>query len=707
MDPSHELKLVALTGVPNVGKSTVFNALTGLNQKVGNYPGITVDKKIGKLKNSGPDKVNLLDLPGTYNLYPRSEDEQVVFRVLCDLEPGIAVNALLVIVDMSKLERGLFLATQLIDLGHPTALLLNMQDEAMKDGFSVNKILLERLLGVPVYTATADKGQGIDALRAGIASDHFRKGRKQVAVEQFCDPALLDALSAKTGIDQAFRAFQMLKFRHEHTRIDKALRKELDGLAEQFNFDDVGAQRTETKLRYEKVREILSQCIKKEASLKRVNYTQKLDAVFLHRYWGFGIFLGLLFLIFQAIFAWAEAPMEAIDSIFANLSFWTRQYLPQGVLNDLLAEGIIPGLGGIMIFIPQIALLFAFLAILEGSGYMARAVFITDKAMRPFGLNGRSVVPLISGFACAIPAIMATRTIANRRDRLITIFVTPFMSCSARLPVYILLIGLVMDNGEGGFLDQRGMALFAMYLFGIAAALLSALGLKWVMKKEPGGHLVLELPRYKWPNVKAVLYTMYEKTRTFVFEAGKVILAISIVLWVLASYGPGDAIATAEARVPVPVENASNEEIESYELQVSNGRLEASYAGHLGRFIEPVIAPLGYDWKVGIALITSFAAREVFVSTMATLYSIGAIDEDITTIQERLSAERNPNTGGPFFSKAVVWSLLVFYALAMQCMSTIAIVYRETKSWKWPLIQTVYMTLFAYLAALAVYQYLS
>lgn len=698
--------MVALAGVPNVGKSTVFNALTGLNQKVGNYPGITVDKKIGTLKIEG-SRIQIIDLPGTYNLYPRSEDEQVVFRVLNDLEPRIKVDAVLAVVDMSNLERGLFLATQLIDLGHPTALLLNMQDQAEKDGLQVNKILLERLLGVPVYTATADKGIGMGALREHMAGGRFRKGKTTVPTSEFCDSALLEALTAKVGVAEPFRALQMLKFRREHTRLDIALRKNLDDLAAEYQFDEADVQRRETKLRYEAIRTLLSKCIKKEASVTRINYTRKLDSIFLHRYWGFAIFLALLFLIFQAIFAWAEAPMEWIDELFANMSYLANQHLPEGALTSLLAEGILPGLGGIMIFIPQIALLFAFLAILEGSGYMARAVFITDKAMRPFGLNGRSVVPLISGFACAIPAIMATRTIANRRDRLITIFVTPFMSCSARLPVYIILIGLIMPGEGGGFFDGRGLALFGMYLLGIVAALLSALALKWVMKKEPGGHLVLELPRYSWPKPKDVLLTMYEKARTFVVEAGKVILAISIVLWVLASYGPGDAMERAAAEVPIPEANASDDVREVYEIQLSNKRLEASYAGHMGRFIEPAIAPLGYDWKVGIALITSFAAREVFVSTMATLYSIGASEEDITTIQQRLRDERNPHTGGPFFSPAVVWSLLVFYAFAMQCMSTVAIVYRETKSWKWPAIQTVFMTAVAYLSALAVYQFLS
>ncbi len=696
---------IALAGVPNVGKSTIFNALTGLNQKVGNYPGITVDKKTGTFRQPGLSPVQIIDLPGTYNLYPQSEDEQVVFRVLCGLEPNTEAQAVLVIADQSNLERGLFLASQLIDLAYPTALVLNMEDQARMEGFDVNKTLLSRLLGVPIYTTAADKGTGIGELKQGIATGRFTVGRSGIDLSEICDSELIQEVQRATGIEQPYRALQMLKFREEGNRVDQELRSRLSALAGKYGFDSVGAQRKETALRYEKVRDILSKCLQNTGQ-KQVNTTLKLDKVLLNPYWGFAIFLALLFVMFQSIFTWAQGPMELIDKFFAMLSFETARMLPSGALTDLLSEGIIPGLGGVVIFVPQIALLFAFLAILEGSGYMARAVFITDKVMRPFGLNGRSVVPLISGFACAIPAIMAARSIANRRDKMITIFVTPFMSCSARLPVYIVLIGLIIPSGDFAFMDQRGIALFLMYLLGIAAALLSALGMKIIMKKEAGGTLVLELPRYRLPNLKTVLLTMYEKANTFVFEAGKVILAISIVLWVLASYGPGERLDHAVAAVQKP-ESDTPEMVAHYELSVNTARLEASYAGILGKFIEPAIRPLGFDWKVGIALITSFAAREVFVSTINTLYSIGSDDEDYTTIQQRLSKEVNPSTGKPFFSEAVVWSLLVFYALAMQCMSTVAVVYRETKSWKWPAIQTVYMTVVAYISSLLVFQLLS
>lgn len=696
--------LIALTGVPNVGKTTLFNKLTGLNQKVGNYPGVTVDKVMGRMKTSA-GSVNILDLPGTYNLYPRSEDERVVFRVLSGLEPGVEVGAVVTIADMSNPERSLFLVTQLIDMGYPTALVLNMEDQAKKEGLELNKILLQRLLGVPVFTASADKGLGVEQIKKSIEDNGFTEGRRVVDATKFCDESLLLKVSGLTNQANPYRALQVLKFKDEEKIIPKETRQRLSELVDEYNFDPARAQREETKIRYDHVRDVLSKCLK-SPDKKRAGLTRKLDSVFLHPVFGFGIFLAILFLVFQAIFAWAEGPMDFIDTSFAFLASWLSEALPSGALTDLLTEGIIPGLGGIVIFVPQIALLFAFLSVLEGSGYMARAVFITDRVMRPFGLNGRSVVPLISGFACAIPGIMAARTISNKRDRLITIFVTPFMSCAARLPVYIVLVGLLFPVDESTFFNAKGAAFFGLYLLGILAALVSAAGLKMVMKNERSGTLVLELPRYRIPQLQTVLNTMYEKAKTFVVEAGKIILAISVVLWVLASYGPGDSMESAAASVPLP--NQDNAvEMANYQSSVSSEKLQASYAGIVGKWIEPVIKPLGYDWKIGIALICSFAAREVFVGTMATIYSIGDESEDIKTLQELLRTETRDDTGTQTFTNATVWSLLVFYAFAMQCMSTIAIVKRETRGWKWPIIQTVYMTVLAYVSAFAVYQFLS
>jgi len=697
-------RFIALTGVPNVGKTTVFNRLTGLNQKVGNYPGVTVDKIIGKVK-SDKGSVEILDLPGTYNLYPRSEDERIVSRVLCGIETNVEVESVITVADMANPERSLFLLTQLIDLGYPTALILNMEDQAKKEGLELNKTLLQRLLGVPILTASADRGVGMKAIKESILEGNFTEGKKVVDPKLLCDNDLLKKIAEVTGQANEYRALQILKFKDEESRIPDNIRGRLDQLVKEYNFDSEDAQRKETKLRYDHVREILTKCLKSPEK-RRISRTRSLDKLFLHPVFGFAIFLAILFMVFQAIFSWAEGPMNFIDTSFAHLASWLERDLPPGALSEMITEGIIPGLGGIVIFVPQIALLFAFLSILEGSGYMARAVFITDRVMRPFGLNGRSVVPLISGFACAIPAIMAARTISNRRDRLITIFVTPFMSCSARLPVYIVLIGLIFPDESASFFNPKGAALFAMYLLGILAALVSAVGMKVLMKNERPGNLVLELPRYRVPQFRTVMITMYEKSKTFVVEAGKIILAISVVLWVLASYGPGNAMEEAARSVPQP-QSTNAEALEAYRTKVSSEELRASYAGIIGKWIEPAIKPLGYDWKIGIALICSFAAREVFVSTVATIYSIGADSEDIQTLQELLAQERIDDTGRPTFTPAVVWSLLVFYAFAMQCMSTVAIVKRETKSWKWPIIQTVYMTVLAYVSSLLVYQVLS
>jgi len=694
-------KVIALTGVPNVGKTTLFNVLTGLNQKVGNYPGVTVDKKSGWLTLDG-NRIEILDLPGTYNIYPQSEDEEVVFNVLCDPNYPAKVDGVGVVVDMSNLERGLFLATQIIDLGYPTSVILNMEDVARKEGVSVNRNLLERLLGVPVQVVSADKGTGLVDLKRSFIEEDFKVGKLSVQCDKLVDGTILNDLQKEFDIAIPYRALQLGKFlsldKGVHRRIEKKHQIITD--LSSVNFQDVQSQ--ETAIRHEVVEKLLKRTLKKSEA-ERPSFSRAIDAIVLHPLWGMLIFLSIMFVMFQAIFSWAEWPMDQIDQAFASLSALVQNTLPQGMLTDLLSEGIITGLGGIVIFVPQIALLFAFLALLEGSGYMARAVFITDRVMRPFGLNGRSVVPLISGFACAIPAIMSARTISNKKDKLITIFVTPFMSCSARLPVYIILVGLLFPESSTSFFNPKGMALFFLYFLGILAALISAVAMKFIMKRQKEGRLMLELPRYKYPNLKTVAFTVYEKSKTFVVEAGKIILMISVVLWVLASYGPGNSMETAAESVPVPT-NPTEVEMQNYKTSIASKKLRASYAGRLGRLIEPVIEPLGYDWKIGIALICSFAAREVFVSTIATLYAIG--DDDIKTLQELLSEETD-DRGAPVFTPAVLWSLLIFYAFAMQCMSTVAVVYRETKSWKIPILQTAYMTIFAYISSLLVYQLLS
>ena len=705
LETKQDLQLIALAGIPNVGKSTIFNQLTGLNQKVGNYPGVTVDKKVGYTKVSPDKRLTVIDLPGTYSIYPRSEDEQVVYRVISGLEKEAVPDAILAVADMVNLERSLFFITQIIDLGIPLALVLNMEDVATQKGIEINSYKLYQELGVPIIKTSARNQKGIQGIQEILQNNSFEKGHSFLACNEIVPDEFLMEVKQLLGHQRDYQALLALKFLNEPKIISDENAGLLLKLAEAHKVDIQELQVLETKLRYQKIQTVLQKCLSRK-EVKRKPLTRKLDKVVLHRQGGYLLFLGLLFLIFQAIFSWAEVPMDLIDLLFVEFAAWVKSSLPEGALTSLITEGVIPGIGGIAIFIPQIALLFGFLALLEDSGYMSRAVFLTDRLMRPFGLNGKSVVPLISGMACAIPAIMATRNIGNRKDRLITILVAPLMSCSARLPIYIILIGIVVPDQKLWIFSLQGIALMGMYLLGIIAALLSALLMKLFIRVKDNGYLVVELPSYRMPRWKDILFTMWEKSKTFVLEAGKIILTISVLLWVLASYGPPERMEKAVASVPVP-ENPTEENLQKYEDIVASKKLEASYAGMLGKAIEPAIAPLGYDWKIGIALITSFAAREVFVSTIATLYSIGEDQENQTTIQNRLKEEIHESTGKPVFNRAVGFSLLVFYAFAMQCMSTLAVVYRETKGWKWPLVQTVYMTALAYVSALLVYQWLS
>ena len=692
---------IALVGNPNAGKSSLFNQLTGLNQKVGNYPGVTVDKKTGRCMLSSRLRAEVVDLPGTYSVFPRSTDEQVVLDTLLD----DAFDAVVIVIDTTNLERGLLLATQLMDLALPVVLVLNMSDVAQQQGIQVNTtVLSQRLGGIPVVVMNARRGEGIDELKE-VLGHHLAPAQGRFYDAQPLAPEAIREAKQRFDLEEDYAAYLLL----QHGRTLRFLlpeeRQQLASIQKKYALNAVHLQIRETTERYRLIRQLLDYTLT-VAPPARLSLTERIDRIVTHRTGGYLIFFGLLFLIFQAIFAWATVPMDFIDYLFSELSGWVKSSLPEGVLTDLLAEGVIPGIGGVVIFIPQIAILFGFIALLEESGYMARVVFLMDKIMRKVGLNGRSVVPLISGLACAIPAIMATRSIDHWKDRLITIFVTPLMSCSARLPVYTILIALVVPNElVAGFINLQGLALMGMYLLGFASAMVSALVMKYIIRAKSRGFLIMELPEYRWPRWSNVGITIVEKSKTFVWEAGKIILAISVVLWVLASYGPGDRMNQAEAEVrAAEVAERSPEELDN---TVASVRLEHSYAGRLGHWIEPVIRPLGYDWKIGIALITSFAAREVFVGTMATLYSVGADFEDDSTIKSRMREEINPVTGKRQFTPAVAFSLLVFYAFAMQCMSTIAIVYRETKGWTWPLIQTVYMTALAYVSALLVYQIMS
>ncbi|MEK6477951.1 ferrous iron transport protein B [Catalinimonas sp. 4WD22] len=712
LSPSPSLKSkrsIALVGNPNSGKSTIFNLLTGLNQKVGNYPGVTVDKKTGKTKLPDNTVAEIIDLPGTYSLYPRSADEKVVLDVLMHPEKEKRPDIAVVIADMNNLERNLLLFTQIRDLAIPAVLVLNMADIARRKGVNVDVNLLSRRLGnVPIVSMNARNGEGMDELKKVLSQDIVSQEEPFLDVFPLASECIAE-VKHMYGVSNYYEAYQWLQSAESLLFIDDQQQEQIKKIRDSFGFQSNELQIRETTERYRKIQQILQDAISTPSTAQKHSFSDRIDRVLTHKVFGYLIFFGILFLIFQAIFAWASVPMDFIDYIFAEFSGWIQDNLPDGVLTSLLAEGIIPGVGGIVIFVPQIAILFAFIALLEESGYMSRVVFLMDKIMRKVGLNGRSVVPLISGLACAIPAIMATRSIDSWKDRLITIMVTPLMSCSARLPVYTVLIALVVPSTRiWGIFNLQGIVLMGMYLLGFAAALGSAWVMKLIVRTKERSFLIMEMPAYRWPRWKNVGFTVLEKSKTFVFEAGKIIFAVSIVLWVLASYGPGDDIAQAEQQLREQAENSNDLEfLETLETEIATSRLENSYAGKFGKWIEPVIKPLGYDWKIGIALITSFAAREVFVGTMATLYSVGEDFDDESTIIGRMRSERNPETGEQVFRPAVAFSLLVFYAFAMQCMSTIAVVYRETKGWKWPVIQTVYMTVLAYVSALLVYQLFS
>ncbi|UII33854.1 ferrous iron transport protein B [Fulvivirga ulvae] len=697
-----DIPKIALVGNPNSGKSSLFNHLTGLNQKIGNFPGVTVDKKTGYCKLDDHTKAEIIDLPGTYSIYPNSTDEKIVYDILGNKADPLHPDVVVVIVDASNFKRNLLLFTQIHDLNIPCVLVLNMMDIVEKTGLAIDADKLSSELGVPVIPMKARKGHGIDVLKKTLAANAQQNFRPIFNAHDLA-PQAIEAIKETFSVKDDYVAYQMLQQYRINSTLTENEKNLIIDIAEKYHFNRDELRRKETLERYAAINHFIDGAVKETFTQLPKRWTQTLDRVFTHKIWGYLIFLFILFLIFQSIFAWATVPMDFIDLTFSELSVFLKSQLPEGALNELFTEGIIPGIGGIVIFIPQIAILFAFISILEETGYMSRVVFLMDKIMRKFGLNGKSVVPLISGVACAIPAIMATRTIENWKERLITIFVTPLMSCSARLPVYTILIALIIpEKTIGGVFNLQGLALMGMYLLGFVAAIVSAFIMKLILKTRERSFLVMELPTYKMPRWKNVGLTMYEKSKTFVYEAGKIILAVSIVLWVLASYGPANKLERAEEIVAQAYsqENLTEEELEN---KIESFKLENSYAGIFGKTIEPVIKPLGYDWKIGIALITSFAAREVFVGTMATIYSIGNV-EDESTIKSRMRNEINPETGKKRYDFATGLSLLVFYAFAMQCMSTIAIVYRETKGWKWPMIQLGYMTALAYICALAIYQ---
>jgi ferrous iron transport protein B len=692
---------VALIGNPNTGKTSVFNALTGLNQKVGNYPGITVEKKEGICKLPRGVKAHIIDLPGTYSLNASSLDENVVIELLLNKNDKDFPDIAVVVSDVENLKRNLLLFTQIKDLEIPTLLVINMADRMNYKGISLDIKYLEEHLKTKIALVSTRKKEGIDVLKTLIANF------KDISVTPCLNASEID----KEYFNNLRKAFpNQLLYKlwlviTQDVNFGKTERNEIDAVANfktKSKADLKRLQQKETIKRYQFINNVLKVGQTIDVSQAK-DLRAKLDRVLTHKVWGYVIFFIILLTIFQAIYDWSSVPMDFIDSAFASLSEWTKNQLPQGSFTNLLAEGIIPGLAGIVIFIPQIAFLFLFIAVLEESGYMSRVVFLMDRVMRRFGLSGKSVVPLISGTACAIPAIMATRNIESWKERLITILVTPFTTCSARLPVYLIIIALVIPEGRIFGLGYQALTLMLLYLIGFGAAIISAYILNKILKIKSKSFFVIEMPNYKLPLFKNVVLTVVEKTKSFVFGAGKIILAISIILWFLASYGPGEQFNNAEdiIKTEYASDNLTKDDLQQ---KIASHKLEHSFIGITGRAIEPAIRPLGYDWKIGIAIVSSFAAREVFVGTLATIYSVGNDDE--ATIKNRMAAEINPILGGPLFTFASGISLLLFYAFAMQCMSTLAIVKRETNSWKWPILQLVIMSAFAYIVALIAFQFL-
>ncbi|MGB1080375.1 MAG: ferrous iron transport protein B [Flavobacteriaceae bacterium] len=688
---------VALIGNPNTGKSSVFNHLTGLNQKTGNYPGITVEKREGICRLPRGVKARILDLPGTYSLNASSLDENVVVELLLNKNDKDFPDVAVVVSDVENLKRNLLLFTQIKDLNIPTILVINMSDRMRRKGISIDPNKMEQLLHAKVVLVSARKNEGIDLVKEHIANYKTVSTQACIAISQI-DPEYFGSLERTFPNQSLYKLWLVITQDVNFAKVERKKMETKDANHMRSASFLKRLQQKETIKRYQFIN-ALKECYEKDNS-KATDLRGRLDHVLTHKIWGFVIFFVILLTIFQALYDWSSVPMDFIDATFAQLSDWAKTTIPSWMAPNLIAEGIIPGLGGIVIFVPQIAMLFLFISILEETGYMSRVVFIMDRIMRRFGLSGKSVVPLISGTACAIPAIMATRNIENWKERLVTILVTPFTTCSARLPVYLILISLIIPDERILGANLQGLVLMIFYLLGFAMALLAAFVLHKTMPQNQTSYFVVEMPNYRIPLLKNVLLTIVEKTKSFVVEAGKVILAISILLWVLASNGPGETFKNA----PQEVAKSVSVSAENYDQKLSAYKLEHSYLGIIGKSIEPLIRPLGYDWKIGIAIVSSFAAREVFVGTLATIYNVGEDEEE--TIKKRMAAETYAD-GSPVFTLASGLSLMVFYAFAMQCMSTLAIVRKETNSWRWPTIQLVVMTAVAYLGALATFQYFS
>ncbi|MFK8294070.1 ferrous iron transport protein B [Capnocytophaga stomatis] len=698
---------VALIGNPNTGKTSIFNALTGLNQKVGNYPGITVEKKIGHCKLTDDVKVEIIDLPGTYSLNANSMDERVAVNILLNKNEELYPDVVVVTADVENLKQNLLIFTQIKDLNLPTVLVVNMADQMQRKGISIDISALEKELKTKVVLTSTRTRKGLDELKNVLAN------YQELSTDSFFDVNRLDGsyfqnLNTLFPKENAYKLWLIVShnvdFIESHKEIDLAGVKNTKSESEIKRM-----KQRETILRYQQINDVLKKTYSVNLSGAKT-LRAKLDKVLLHNFFGYVIFAAVLLLVFQAVYDWSSYPMDWIESSLEKLTNRTAEKLPEGALTELLTEGILPGITGILIFIPQIAILFFFISLLEESGYMSRVVFLMDNIMKRFGLNGKSVVPLISGAACAIPAVMIARNIESWKERLITILVTPFMTCSARLPVYLIIIALVIPDGEFLFISYKALTLFALYVLGFVAALLSAFVLDKLLKIKKGkSFFIAEMPNYKVPLWQNVAITVYEKTKSFVLGAGKIILAISVILWFLGSHGMGEKYNNIENEATTLAQQQQWDETQTAHF-IESAQLEYSYLGYIGKAIEPIFRPLGYDWKISIGVLSSFAAREVFIATLASIYSLGGDldteeEEGERTILSKLRSETRPD-GTPVYTFATGISLLLFYAFAMQCLSTMAVVRRKTNSWKWTAVQWCFMTGIAYISAMLAYQFL-
>lgn len=697
---------IALVGNPNIGKTSLFNLLTGLNQKVGNFPGVTVDKKSGECRIAEGVTAHIVDLPGTYSLYPKRGDEWVTYKVLMHQDTEIKPDIIVLLADASNLKRNLLFVSQIIDLKLPVVIALTMLDLAKKKGIEIDIEGMERELGVPVVVVNPRKDKGIPQLKKAIeltANNLYKAPAYDFIANKTLAPAAVEEVKKQISSLSDYAAIHYL-INHEGFPLDNNIQETIESIEVTHKFNHTKTQADEIMQRYARIKQVMTQTVSEPDPLHKTLLTERLDNLLLHRRWGYFILLGVLFVLFQSVFWLANYPMSGIEWLFAQTGSWLNNNLPAAWWSDLLVNGLWAGLGGIVVFVPQIMILFGLITLLEDTGYMARISFLTDKLMRKVGLNGKSVMPMISGFACAVPAIMSARNIENRKERLLTIMVTPLMSCSARLPIYTIIIALVIPKQNlFGLISLQGLVMMAMYLLGTCMALIVSYVMKWFIKIKEKSFFILELPAYRAPRWKNIGVTMLQKAKIFVTDAGRVIIIISLILWALSTYGPKQKMQAIEERY-AQLEQEQPSRNAELEKQKRATLLQNSYAGILGKTIEPAIEPLGFDWKIGIALITSFAAREVFVGTMATLYSVG--DEDDNRLLREKMATAKKEDGTPVYTLASGLSLMIFYVLAMQCMSTLAIVKRETRSWKWPAIQFVYMTVLAYVTSLLVFQLL-